>query len=85
MFAVNVVNDSYGIWTSLKMVLTPLNVNRYWLLKLTALTIKDLHSPTIHCPLNVNGLLHKESVEALTVRWRTVNALTIFCPAMDRP
>jgi hypothetical protein len=30
MFAVNAENyDPYGIWTSLKMVLTPLNVNRY--------------------------------------------------------
>ncbi len=27
--------------------------------KLTVLIINDLHSPTIHCPLNVNGLLHK--------------------------
>jgi malate synthase len=25
-FAVNAINDSYGIWPSLKMVLTPLNV-----------------------------------------------------------
>jgi hypothetical protein len=34
MFAVNAENyDPYGIWTSLKMVLTPLNVNRYRLLK----------------------------------------------------
>jgi hypothetical protein len=32
-FAVNAVNGSYGIWTSLKMILTPLNFNRYQLLK----------------------------------------------------
>ncbi len=29
----NSVNDSYGIWTSLKMVLTSLNVNRYRIFK----------------------------------------------------
>ncbi len=58
--AVNVVNDTYGTWTLLKVVLTPLTVNHYQLLKkLTALTVNDLHSPTICCPLNVNGLLHK--------------------------
>jgi hypothetical protein len=35
MFAVNAENyDPYGIWTSLNMVLTPLNVNRYRLLKI---------------------------------------------------
>jgi hypothetical protein len=34
MFAIHAVNyDTYGIWTLLKNVLTPLNVNRYWLLK----------------------------------------------------
>jgi hypothetical protein len=27
--------------------------------KLTALTVNDLHSPTIRCLLNVNGLLDK--------------------------
>jgi hypothetical protein len=32
-FAVNAVNGSYGIWTSLKMVLTPLNINGYQLFK----------------------------------------------------
>jgi hypothetical protein len=26
---------------------------------LTALSVNDLHSPTIRCSLNVNGLLHK--------------------------
>ncbi len=31
MFAVNVVN--YDGWTSLKKVLTLLNVNRYWIFK----------------------------------------------------
>ncbi len=36
--------------------------------KLTVLTVIDLNSPTIRCPLNVNRLLHKESVKALTVR-----------------
>jgi hypothetical protein len=34
--AVNAVNGSYGIWTSLKMVLTPLNVNRYHFLKVNS-------------------------------------------------
>jgi hypothetical protein len=35
MFAVNAENyDPFGIWTLLKMVLTPLNVNRYRLLKI---------------------------------------------------
>ncbi len=34
MFVVNAVNfDPYGIWTTLKMVLTLLNVNHYRLLK----------------------------------------------------
>jgi hypothetical protein len=34
MFAVNAVKyDPYGIWKSLKMVLTLLNVNHYQLLK----------------------------------------------------
>ncbi len=27
--------------------------------KLTALTVNDLHTPAIRCPLNVNGLLNK--------------------------
>ncbi len=27
--------------------------------KLTALTVNNLYSPTIRCPLNVNGLFHK--------------------------
>ncbi len=27
----------------------------FW--KLTALTVKDIHSPTIRCPLNVNALM----------------------------
>ncbi len=50
------VVDPYDIWTTLKMVLTPLNVNRYRLFKkLTALTVR----PTIRCPLNVSELLHK--------------------------
>jgi hypothetical protein len=31
---------------------------------LMALTINDLHSPTIRCPLNVNGLLPKQSVNS---------------------
>ncbi len=52
-----------------KMVLMPLNVNCYRLFnQLTALTVNDLKSPAIRCPLNVNGLLHKESVKALTIR-----------------
>jgi hypothetical protein len=55
------VNGS--MWTSLKMVLmllkhSPLPTFK----KLTALTVIDLHSSTIHCPLNVNGLLWKASV-----------------------
>ncbi len=33
-----------------------------------ALTVNDLYSQTICCLLNVNGLLHKQSVKALTVR-----------------
>ncbi len=32
-FEVIAVNDTYGTWTLLKMVLTPLNVNRYQLFK----------------------------------------------------
>jgi hypothetical protein len=32
-FAVNAVNNSDGKWTSLKIDLTPLNVNRYRLFK----------------------------------------------------
>jgi hypothetical protein len=32
-FAVNEVNDTHDAWTSLKVVLTPLNVNRYQLFK----------------------------------------------------
>ncbi len=32
-FAVNAVNDTHDTWTSLKVVLTPLNVNRYRLFK----------------------------------------------------
>jgi hypothetical protein len=32
-FVVNVVNDTYGTWTSLKVVLLLLNVNHYRLLK----------------------------------------------------
>jgi hypothetical protein len=32
-FAATAVNDSYGIWTSLKMDLTPLKANRYRLFK----------------------------------------------------
>jgi hypothetical protein len=43
-------------------------VKRYLFLifkKLTVLTINDLHSLTIHCPLNVNELRHKESVNGL--------------------
>jgi hypothetical protein len=32
------------------------------------LTVTDLHSSTIRCPLNINGLLHKLNVKALTVR-----------------
>jgi hypothetical protein len=28
-------------------------------LKLTALTVNNLHSPKMRCPLNVNGLLPK--------------------------
>ncbi len=27
--------------------------------KLMALAVNDLHSPTICCPIKVNGLLHK--------------------------
>jgi hypothetical protein len=27
--------------------------------KLTVLSVNDLHSPTIRCPLNINGLLDK--------------------------
>ncbi len=50
------VVDPYGIWTSLKRVLKPLNINRYRLLKLT---VNNIHSPTIRQTLNVNGLLHK--------------------------
>jgi hypothetical protein len=42
-----------------KKFLTPLNVNRYRFFKLQALTVNDLHSPAVRCPLNVNGLLHK--------------------------
>jgi hypothetical protein len=30
-----------------------------------ALTVNDLHSLTIHCPLNVKGILHKESFNDL--------------------
>jgi hypothetical protein len=53
------VNDKYGTRTSLKVVNA---VKRYPLptfKKLTALTVHDIHSPTIPCPLNVNELLHK--------------------------
>jgi hypothetical protein len=32
-FAVNVLNDTYGTRTSLKVVLTPLNANHYRLFK----------------------------------------------------
>ncbi len=51
---------------------------------ITVLTVNDLQSPTIRCPLNVNGLLPKQSVKALTAvnGPLTLNKLTIFCPAM---
>jgi hypothetical protein len=38
MFAVNAVHyDPFGTWTSFKMVLMPLNVNRYDLLKVNCI------------------------------------------------
>jgi hypothetical protein len=58
-FAINAFNDSYGIWTSLTMVLMVLNITITDFKKLTALTVNDLHSPTISCPLNFNKLLLK--------------------------
>jgi hypothetical protein len=33
MFAGNAVNDTYGTWTPLKVVLMPFNDNRYQLFK----------------------------------------------------
>jgi hypothetical protein len=55
MFGVNAVHyDPFGTWTSLKMILTPLNGNRYDFLNANGVTLNDLHCPTIRCPLNVN-------------------------------
>jgi hypothetical protein len=70
MYAVQAVNYISYIWNMdiVKKVLMPLNVNRYRLLEKTALSVNDLPSSTIRCPLNVNGLLHKYSVKALKVR-----------------
>jgi hypothetical protein len=61
----------------IKNVLTPLNVNRYRLFKVDGVNLNDLHSPSIRCLLNVNGLFYKQSVKVLTVRLRPVNALTL--------
>ncbi len=42
-------------------------VKRYPLPTFKKLSINNLHGLTIRCLLNVNGLLHKQSVKALTV------------------
>ncbi len=60
LFYIIFVVDPYGIWTLLKLIISPLNVNRYRFFKLMALTVNNLHSPAIRCPLNVNGLPPKE-------------------------
>jgi hypothetical protein len=62
MFAVHAENYISYLWYT-NIVKKCVNAVKRLLLqtfwKLMAFSVNDLHSPTICCPLNVNGLLHK--------------------------